>query len=134
MKLYLPHKNRFFIEEADTTEDVSKAVEVTDEEYASLLQELQKPGMETKTGPSGKPYAAPIPKPSPEFLEAVASSQVRGERAALLRNTDWVVIKFQETGQPVPPEWSAYRQALRDITDQPGFPLDVVWPTEPGGN
>lgn len=28
-------------------------------------------------------------------------------------------------------EWLAYRQALRDITAQPGFPDNVVWPTKP---
>lgn len=28
-------------------------------------------------------------------------------------------------------EWLAYRQALRDITSQPGFPDNVVWPTKP---
>jgi len=68
--------------------------------------------------------------PDLERLEA----ESRQRRDELLTATDWVVIKSQETGQPVPPEWAAYRQALRDITDQPGFPLDVVWPTEPGGN
>lgn len=29
-------------------------------------------------------------------------------------------------------EWAAYRQALRDIPEQPGFPFDVVFPTPPG--
>lgn len=27
--------------------------------------------------------------------------------------------------------WATYRQALRDITKQPGFPLDIQWPTQP---
>jgi hypothetical protein len=27
--------------------------------------------------------------------------------------------------------WTTYRQALRDITDQQGFPWDVQWPTKP---
>jgi hypothetical protein len=27
--------------------------------------------------------------------------------------------------------WATYRQALRDITDQQGFPWDVKWPTKP---
>jgi hypothetical protein len=30
-------------------------------------------------------------------------------------------------------EQTAYRQALRDITDQAGFPHDITWPTKPGG-
>lgn len=28
-------------------------------------------------------------------------------------------------------DWAKYRQALRDIPDQPGFPFSVVWPEEP---
>lgn len=28
--------------------------------------------------------------------------------------------------------WGIYRQALRDITDQPGFPLNIEWPQSPG--
>jgi hypothetical protein len=28
-------------------------------------------------------------------------------------------------------EQTAYRQALRDITDQSGFPIDITWPTKP---
>jgi hypothetical protein len=58
-------------------------------------------------------------------------ASVREQRNAYLSLSDWVVIKSQETGQPVPPEWAAYRQALRDITKQPGFPLEVEWPVEP---
>jgi len=27
--------------------------------------------------------------------------------------------------------WTTYRQALRDITDQQGFPWDPQWPTKP---
>jgi hypothetical protein len=28
-------------------------------------------------------------------------------------------------------EWTAYRTALLDITDQAGFPTDITWPTKP---
>ncbi|KVP62182.1 phage tail assembly chaperone [Burkholderia ubonensis] len=28
-------------------------------------------------------------------------------------------------------KWAAYRQALREITEQPGFPFDVKWPEPP---
>lgn len=58
-------------------------------------------------------------------------ANVRSERNELLASSDWRVTKAQETGQAVPPAWQAYRQALRDITEQPGFPYDVDWPQEP---
>ena len=58
--------------------------------------------------------------------EAVA----RATRKNLLDRCDWVVTKAFETGTSVPSDWSAYRTALRDLTQQPGFP-DVTWPTAP---
>ena len=62
---------------------------------------------------------------------AVASSSVRRQRDNLLADSDWRVIKAQETGTPMSQAWVDYRQALRDITNQTGFPHDVVWPTKP---
>ncbi|KFJ11005.1 hypothetical protein DR66_2790 [Delftia acidovorans] len=56
--------------------------------------------------------------------------KVRYTRARLLSACDWVTLRAQETGEPVPAPWMAYRQALRDITDQPD-PLAIVWPTPP---
>lgn len=61
----------------------------------------------------------------------IASKEVRRHRNALLKNTDWVVVFHTERGTSVPIEWKQYRQALRDITDQPGFPHAVIWPDTP---
>ena len=55
----------------------------------------------------------------------------RSDRDLLLEQTDWIVIKYIDMGQSVPQEWSDYRQELRDITNQSGFPGNVVWPEEP---
>lgn len=55
---------------------------------------------------------------------------VKRERYYLLSGSDWVVVKSQESLVPVPSEWVAYRQALRDITDQPD-PFNIVWPIAP---
>jgi hypothetical protein len=60
-----------------------------------------------------------------------AASNVRSQRDALLSETDWIVIKALETGQPTPHDWDVYRQELRDIPQQQGFPYNVVWPTQP---
>lgn len=64
-------------------------------------------------------------------LDAEAAKSVRTERAQRLAETDWVVIFHTEKGTNIPLEWEAYRQALRDITAQDGFPHSVVWPTKP---
>jgi hypothetical protein len=60
-----------------------------------------------------------------------AISTAASERALLLGETDWLVIRSMETGGEVPAPWTAYRQALRDITQQPGYPLNIVWPERP---
>lgn len=56
---------------------------------------------------------------------------IRAERDLLLQESDWVVVKSSEKGLDIPVEWQTYRQNLRDITDQTGFPYSVVWPTKP---
>lgn len=60
-------------------------------------------------------------------------SEIRRQRDALLAESDWMVARAFETGQPVPPEWVAYRQALRDITNQHN-PFFVDWPVKPEEN
>jgi len=48
-------------------------------------------------------------------------------RNTLLAKTDvWALSDRTMTA-----EQTAYRQALRDITDQSGFPTDITWPTKP---
>jgi len=60
-----------------------------------------------------------------------AERNIRSRRDGLLQETDWIVIKSYERGQNIPAEWELYRQALRDITEQAGFPYEVTWPTKP---
>lgn len=56
---------------------------------------------------------------------------VRKERNRLLKDTDWVVITAYEQNQSTPEVWAVYRQQLRDIPEQEGFPFNVTWPTQP---
>ena len=66
-----------------------------------------------------------------------ASSNIRQERNRRLSETDWrITLEVEKAavdnfGLQVPIVWTTYRQALRDITTQPGFPYNVTWPTEP---
>ena len=59
------------------------------------------------------------------------SDIVRADRNSRLADCDWVVVKSSETGAAVPAAWATYRQALRDITSQTGFPENVTWPAKP---
>ena len=60
-----------------------------------------------------------------------ASEGIRTQRDKLLEETDWVVIKAKETGTNLSAAFKDYRQALRDITLQDGFPHNVTWPERP---
>jgi len=62
---------------------------------------------------------------------ADAEANVRSYRGGLLSESDWIVTKSVEAGQAVPADWATYRQELRNITDQEGFPYSVVWPAKP---
>lgn len=52
---------------------------------------------------------------------------VRRQRDRLLRDTDWWAV----SDRTMTAEQTAYRQALRDITDQDSFPHEINWPTKP---
>jgi len=64
-------------------------------------------------------------------LNSEAAASVRTQRDAKLAESDWMVIKSAETGVALATEWAIYRQALRDITEQDGFPNEITWPTDP---
>ena len=61
------------------------------------------------------------------------AAYVRNRRNTLLQESDWTDTASAPTrlGSALYDQWQAYRQALRDITAQSGYPLDVIWPTPP---
>ena len=63
--------------------------------------------------------------------DAEQAKSVRQQRDEKLKETDWRVIKALESNTPQDFAWAAYRQALRDITAQTGFPWEITWPTQP---
>lgn len=63
--------------------------------------------------------------------DAEQSKSVRSTRDSKLAESDWRVTKSVETATALPTEWAAYRQALRDVTAQSGFPWTIEWPTQP---
>ena len=63
--------------------------------------------------------------------DAEQAQRVREQRSQKLKDTDWTVIKALESNTPQNFDMAAYRQALRDITAQDGFPWNVQWPQQP---
>ena len=94
-------------------------------EYDNLSHRLTDGAFEQVDGAWSLPYVVEqLPKDQSE-------RNIRSRRDSLLQDTDWIVIKSNERGQNIPAEWELYRQALRDITEQTGFPYEVTWPTRP---
>lgn len=59
----------------------------------------------------------------------IQAAQVRTERNAKLAATDWT--QGRDIPDAVSATWAGYRQALRDVPSQAGFPWEVAWPAEP---
>jgi hypothetical protein len=60
-------------------------------------------------------------------LVALSADEARTLRDELLASTDWTA----NSDVTMTEEMTTYRQALRDIPAQDGFPNDVTWPTKP---
>lgn len=61
-------------------------------------------------------------------VASLKAGKIRSCRDALLTECDWTMMPDAPTDKAA---WAAYRQALRDISSQPGFPLSVVMPQKP---
>jgi hypothetical protein len=56
------------------------------------------------------------------------ASIVRGMRNKKLAESDWTQLADSTVDKSA---WATYRQALRDVPSQTGFPWEITWPTEP---
>jgi hypothetical protein len=71
-----------------------------------------------------------------ELNPELAIKEVLPKRRQLLLNSDWTDTLSAKTrlGDELYNQWQTYRQALRDITAQPGYPYTVEWPTIPSSS
>lgn len=60
--------------------------------------------------------------------DAEQAASVRAARTEKLKDCDWTQISDSTADKAA---WATYRQALRDVTKQTGFPWSVEWPTSP---
>lgn len=68
----------------------------------------------------------------PEPIAPTPADLAVQTRNALLAESDWTQLPDVPISAEQKAAWAAYRQQLRDITDQPGFPDNIVWPANPG--
>lgn len=59
------------------------------------------------------------------------TASVRTERDRLLAECDWTQLADAPLGEDEREAWRSYRQELRDMPQQTGFPAAVAWPVEP---
>jgi hypothetical protein len=59
---------------------------------------------------------------------AAQEASIRASRNDMLAACDWTQLPDAPVDQAA---WATYRQALRDVTVQEGFPWNVTWPQEP---
>jgi len=60
--------------------------------------------------------------------DAEKATAVRNTRTEKLKDSDWTQIADSTADKAA---WATYRQALRDITGQAGFPWTITWPESP---
>lgn len=61
----------------------------------------------------------------------ILAADTRKKRDEMLLNSDWKILRAFENNELVNQDWKNYRQALRDVPAQSGFPENVVWPQLP---
>lgn len=62
---------------------------------------------------------------------AEKASMVRADRNQRLSACDWTQLADAPLTNTATAAWAAYRQALRDLSTQAGFPWSITWPTPP---
>jgi len=60
--------------------------------------------------------------------DAEQAKSVRTSRGEKLKDSDWTQLADSTADKTA---WAIYRQALRDVTEQSGFPWTIDWPTQP---
>jgi len=103
--------------------DPSRAWTVKDDSYDSIVWD--------DSDSSLRPTREEVEAKLQELINAQPLKELREERNKRLAKCDWVAIRAFTTGTPVPDEWKAYMQALRDLPANTEDPVNPVWPVHP---
>lgn len=80
----------------------------------------------------GWAYTVEVVDKTQEDLDAETQSQaarVRADRNRRLSDTDWTQVLDAPVDRAA---WATYRDELRNVPEQEGFPWEVQWPLKPG--
>lgn len=126
MHFYSPSSGGFYDKDIHGANIPADAIGVTAEQRITLVEGANA-GMRIAVI-SGAPSLVDAPPPSPEVLAAEA----RAQRARLMHESDWTALGDNALDANARVAWANYRKALRDVPQQPSFPLSISWPTAPG--
>ena len=104
----------------------ANAIEITRDEHAALLAG-QSAGQRIEADEHGHPVLRDTPAPSDDALADAA----RARRDALITATDYLLMPDYPISAEQLAKVRAYRQALRDVPLQAGFPQAIDWPEPP---
>lgn len=99
--------------------------------YMGFVSLTIRDGVVTALEPNEDAYAAWLAEHPPEDPDAALAAEVRAQRDKLLAETDWTQVLDAPVSAALQEEYRNYRQALRDVPEQPGFPEEIVWPELP---
>lgn len=88
-------------------------------------------GVVTRMTPDPEALAAWRAEHPPEDPGAALAAETRAQRDELLAETDWTQVLDAPIDAVGREAYRTYRQALRDVPEQAGFPAEVVWPELP---
>ena len=120
---YSKSKCGFYNREIHGDNIPADAIEITHDEHAALLAG-QSAGQRIEADEHGHPVLCDAPAPDDDALADAA----RARRDALITATDYLLMPDYPISAAQLAEVRAYRQALRDLPLQPGFPQHIDWP------
>lgn len=103
-----------------------------DEEMRELIRRFaQEEGYREKRGEDLSWSVEKIPEKTEAEKREEAEKSVRAKRDSLISETDYLLASDYPISAENLEAVKVYRQALRDVPQQEGFPFDVVWPDLP---
>ena len=119
---------------SDFYKRISRAEAIADAQKAELMETLQT-AYEAACADQNEDAAADLARKIRNKLLADSDSRMALDRLGISvpsgsTFTAWLSF-LRGLGEVLLGSWASYRQQLRDLTQQPGFPFDIIFPTPP---
>lgn len=113
-------------------------MEAATDKIRSEEPDVQEKALQFAVEQGDEETAAEIARKIRNRLLAESDAEVALDRLGLQAPTGesftaWLAF-LKKLGQALAGEWAEYRQALRDLPQSEGWPLNIVWPDSPGQN